>query len=199
MLSGEIGGPEWNGRLPLSDVGQPGVAVDPHGPTASQCPRGKARRLPRQTGGSEMQAHRTVVGVDTAKRVFQLHWVELETGEMVDLRLSRAKFLEHFANRAACLVGMEACGGAQHCARRLRALGHHAPGEELGPPCTIRNRTLRSATRVDTKTRTCLQCPEPSPQGERVFTPPGSGFGHTPGFSFSGALHSRSSCCLHRR
>ena len=71
-----------------------------------------------------MQANRTVVGVDTAKRVFQLHWVEMETGEMVDLRLTRAKFLEHFANRAACLVGMEACGGAQHWARRLRELGH---------------------------------------------------------------------------
>ena len=71
-----------------------------------------------------MQANRTVVGVDTAKRVFQLHWVEMETGEMVDLRLTRAKFLEHFANRVACLVGMEACGGAQHWARRLRELGH---------------------------------------------------------------------------
>ena len=71
-----------------------------------------------------MQAIRTVVGVDTAKRVFQLHWVDPETGEMVDLRLSRAKFLEHFANRAACVVGMEACGGAQHWARRLRELGH---------------------------------------------------------------------------
>ena len=71
-----------------------------------------------------MQALRMVVGVDTAKRVFQLHWVELETGEMVDLRLSRAKLLEHFANRAACVVGMEACSGAQHWARRLRALGH---------------------------------------------------------------------------
>ena len=47
-----------------------------------------------------MQANRTVVGVDTAKRVFQLHWVEMETGEMVDLRLTRAKFLEHFANRS---------------------------------------------------------------------------------------------------
>ena len=71
-----------------------------------------------------MKAIRTVVGVDTAKRVFQLHWVELETGEIVDLRLSRAKFLEHFANRSACVVGMEACGGAQHWARRLRELGH---------------------------------------------------------------------------
>ena len=71
-----------------------------------------------------MKNSRTVVGVDTAKRVFQLHWVDLETGEMVDRRLSRGKFLEHFANRAPCLVGLEACGGSQHWARRLHALGH---------------------------------------------------------------------------
>ena len=71
-----------------------------------------------------MQAIRTVVGVDTAKRVFQLHWVDPATGEMVDQRLSRPKFLEHFANRAACVVGMEACSGSQHWARRLRELGH---------------------------------------------------------------------------
>ena len=75
-----------------------------------------------------MKASRTVVGVDTAKRVFQLHWVDMETGEMVDLRLSRAKFLEHFANRAACVVGREACGGAQHWAQRLRELGHELRG-----------------------------------------------------------------------
>ncbi len=71
-----------------------------------------------------MQSSRTVVGVDIAKRVFQLHWVETETGELIGLRLTRAKFLEHFANRAPCLIGMEACGGAQHWARRLLALGH---------------------------------------------------------------------------
>ena len=71
-----------------------------------------------------MQSSRTVVGVDIAKRVFQVHWVETETGELIGLRLTRAKFLEHFANRAPCLIGMEACGGAQHWARRLLALGH---------------------------------------------------------------------------
>ena len=27
-----------------------------------------------------MKTSRTVVGVDTAKRVFQLHWVDTETG-----------------------------------------------------------------------------------------------------------------------
>ena len=38
--------------------------------------------------------------------------------------LTRTKFLEHFANLAPCLVAMEACGGTQHWARRLRELGH---------------------------------------------------------------------------
>ena len=71
-----------------------------------------------------MKTNRTVVGVDTAKRVFQLHWVDMETSEIVDLRLMRAKFLEHFANRAPCLVAMGACGGSQHWARRIRELGH---------------------------------------------------------------------------
>lgn len=64
------------------------------------------------------------VGVDIAKRVFQLHWVEPETGEMVTVQLKREKFLEHFANRASCLIGMEACGGSQHWARSLQKLGH---------------------------------------------------------------------------
>ena len=54
-----------------------------------------------------------VVGVDIAKRVFQLHWVEPDTGEIVALQLKREKFLEHFANRSKCLIGMEACGGSQ--------------------------------------------------------------------------------------
>jgi transposase len=68
--------------------------------------------------------NRTVVGIDIAKRVFQLHWVEMESGEMISVQLKRAKFLEHFANRLPCLIGMEACGGSQHWARELQKLGH---------------------------------------------------------------------------
>jgi hypothetical protein len=48
--------------------------------------------------------NRIVVGVDIAKRVFQLHWVEPETGEIVALQLKREKFLEHFANRSTCVI-----------------------------------------------------------------------------------------------
>jgi len=78
----------------------------------------------------------TVVGVDSAKRVFQLYWVERETGEIVNIPLKREKFLEHFANRAPCLIGMEASGGSQHWARQLQALGHKVkllPGRRVKP------------------------------------------------------------------
>lgn len=71
-----------------------------------------------------MKDSKTVVGIDIAKRVFQLHWIDLETGEIVSLQLKREKFLEHFANRSSCRIGMEACGGAQHWARKLTAMGH---------------------------------------------------------------------------
>ena len=68
-------------------------------------------------------SNQTVVGVDTAKQVFQLHWMEPD-GELVDLKLPRKKFAEHFANRVPCRIGMEACGGSQEWARRFRRMGH---------------------------------------------------------------------------
>jgi len=64
------------------------------------------------------------VGVDIAKTVFQVHYIDQETGEIVNKQIKRAKFLEFFANRAPCLVGMEACGGAHHWARQLTKMGH---------------------------------------------------------------------------
>ncbi|MGU2446250.1 IS110-like element ISBcen5 family transposase, partial [Burkholderia cenocepacia] len=64
------------------------------------------------------------VGVDVAKQVFQVHYVDRETGGIVNKAIKRAKFLEFFANRAACLIGMEACGGAHHWARQLTQMGH---------------------------------------------------------------------------
>jgi transposase len=66
----------------------------------------------------------TVVGVDTAKNVFQVYTMDKDTGEVISKQLKRAQFLEWFANRAPCLVGMEACGGSQHWARKLQELGH---------------------------------------------------------------------------
>ena len=67
---------------------------------------------------------KAVFGVDVAKLVFQIHTVDQETGEVTSKQLKRAKFLEYFANRVPCLIGMEACGGSHHWARQLKAMGH---------------------------------------------------------------------------
>ncbi len=56
----------------------------------------------------------TPVGVDIAKHVIQLHFIDEHNGEVVDKPLRRQAFLAFFSNRAPCLIGMEACGGSQH-------------------------------------------------------------------------------------
>lgn len=75
-----------------------------------------------------------VYGVDLAKNVFQLQWVDMETGEVTSRQIKRAGFLAHFAKSAPCLIGMEACGGSQHWARRLVEMGHQVklmPGKAV--------------------------------------------------------------------
>ena len=66
----------------------------------------------------------TTFGVDIAKSVMQVHWVECDTGEIHSKKLSRAKFVDFFAMRQPTRVAMEACGGAHHWARTLMGLGH---------------------------------------------------------------------------
>ena len=45
-----------------------------------------------------------VVGLDIAKSVFQLHSVDMGTGEIVNMQLKRAKVREYFANRQPSLM-----------------------------------------------------------------------------------------------
>jgi transposase len=66
----------------------------------------------------------TTFGLDLAKRVFQLHWVDMETGEICRRQLKRSEVAEFFAKRAPAVVAMEACGSAHYWARKLKALGH---------------------------------------------------------------------------
>ena len=58
-----------------------------------------------------------VIGLDIAKHVFQLHTVDMGTGEIVNVQIKRNKVLEHFANKQPCLIAIETCGGAHHWAR----------------------------------------------------------------------------------
>ena len=66
----------------------------------------------------------TTFGLDIAKRFFQLHWVDMETGEVHRRQLKREQMAEFFATCAPGLVAMEACGSAHYWARKLASLGH---------------------------------------------------------------------------
>jgi transposase len=68
----------------------------------------------------------TTVGLDLAKSVFTLHGADERGTTVLRKTVRRAKLLELFAQLAPCVVGMEACSGAQHWARELRKLGHDA-------------------------------------------------------------------------
>lgn len=77
----------------------------------------------------------TTYGVDLAKHAIQLHWVDLDGGEIKRKKLSRTKLSEFFAARLPGRIVMEACGSAHHWARTLGALGHQV---ELLPARQVR-------------------------------------------------------------
>jgi len=66
----------------------------------------------------------TRIGLDLAKSVFEVHAVNAREEVVVRRSLRRAQVLTWFAKLAPCLIGMEACGTANHWARELTALGH---------------------------------------------------------------------------
>jgi hypothetical protein len=70
--------------------------------------------------------NRIVVGVDIAKRVYQLHWVEPETGEIVALKLRREKLVKRRPKNVA-VVAM-----ANKLARTIWALIAHERKYQFG-------------------------------------------------------------------
>ena len=66
----------------------------------------------------------TTVGIDLAKNVIQVHGVDAHGKRVLKKQLKREQVIPFFANFQSCLIGMEACGGAHHWARKLQGLGH---------------------------------------------------------------------------
>jgi transposase len=66
----------------------------------------------------------SVIGLDLAKNVFQVHGVDGEGEVVVRKQLKRSQVRRFFANLEPSLVGMEACGGSHYWSRELAGLGH---------------------------------------------------------------------------
>jgi len=68
--------------------------------------------------------HDSIVGLDIAKSIFQVHRTD-PSGQVVECRkLRRGALLKYFAALPASLVGLEACASAHHWGREIAALGH---------------------------------------------------------------------------
>jgi len=73
----------------------------------------------------------TTIGLDLAKRVFQVHAVTAEGAIVLRKALRRGPMLPFFSKLPPCLIGIEACGTSHYWARELIRPGHDV---RLMPP-----------------------------------------------------------------
>jgi len=89
-----------------------------------------------------------IIGIDLAKRTFQLHGARGDSDVAFRKKLSREKVLTFLAEQPRCVVAMEACGSAHHWGRAIRDLGHDV---RLIPPVYVN--PLSSDRRTTRRTR----------------------------------------------
>ena len=68
----------------------------------------------------------TMIGVDLAKRVFQLHGASMTGQVKFHKKLTREQFRRFMSDHPTCVVVFEACGSASYWAREMERLGHEA-------------------------------------------------------------------------
>ena len=85
----------------------------------------------------------STIGLDLAKRVFQVHGIDGAGNVVVRKALRRAQVLPFFTKLEPCLIGIEACGTSHYWARELIALGHEV---RLMPPAYVKPYVKRGKT-----------------------------------------------------
>src|SRR6201987_2654860 len=79
--------------------------------------------MPRKTTSLEAVA---TIGIDIGKNTFHLIGLDKMGAIVLRQKLSRSQIDARLANMPPCLIGMEACVGAHHLSRQLKAFGHDA-------------------------------------------------------------------------
>ena len=77
----------------------------------------------------------SIVGIDLAKRSFQLHGALADGSVAFRKKLSREKVLDYLALQSPWMVAMEACGSAHYWGREVGKLGHEV---RLIPPIYVK-------------------------------------------------------------
>ena len=65
-----------------------------------------------------------VIGLDTAKHVFQIHGADAVGRAVLKKRLRRNQVTDFFGSIPQCVVGLEATRGSHYWARVIGSFGH---------------------------------------------------------------------------
>lgn len=77
----------------------------------------------------------SIIGLDVAKRVFQVHGACPNGRALLRKKLIRGQLLPFLSQQSRCIVAMEACASAHFWARAIQELGHEV---RIIPPIYVK-------------------------------------------------------------
>src|SRR5580700_9316214 len=116
---------------------------------------GKGRPDKEHTMPGTAQTAVAVIGIDIGKNSFHIVGLDNRGAIVLRQKWSRGQVEARLANMSPCLIGMEACVGAHHLSRKLKALGHGArlmPAKYVRPYSKGQKNDFRDAEAVQRPT-----------------------------------------------
>ena len=107
----------------------------------------------------------SMIGLDIAKSVFQVHGEDAGGRMVVQRRLRRSQVKEFFAKLPPARIGVEACGSAHYWGRELSALGHEV---RLIPAAYVKPFVRRNKTDARDAAAICTALGRPDMRFVRV-------------------------------
>jgi len=77
----------------------------------------------------------SIIGIDLAKRSFQLHGTAVDGSVMFRKKMSREQMINFLSQQPSCQVAMEACATSHYWGREITKLGHEV---KLIPPIYVK-------------------------------------------------------------
>lgn len=100
----------------------------------------------------------SIIGLDIAKSVFQVHGEAADGQAVVQKRLGRKRVIEFFSKLPPCVVALEACGTSHYWGRTLRGLGHDV---RLVPAAYVKPFVKRNKTDARDAAAICVAARRP--------------------------------------
>ena len=105
-------------------MSQNGMVQPCPAPPAIEAGKGRQRQGARHV--SEPPSSIAAIGIDIGKNSFHVVGLDARGSILLRQKWSRGQVEARLANMPPCLIGMEACVGAHHLSRKLKAFGHDA-------------------------------------------------------------------------